>query len=361
MVPAAAWIALSAALAPACGVPVFRWRLENRPARSYTVRVCRAEALSPDARGALEAFRAAATDGACNIELEITDAPSKSAGSGAAGVTVRFPADSPRAGVAWEGPLSSRSVRRLLDSPARRELARRLLAGDSGVWLLVGSGDAARDAAAERRLRQTLRTLESELHLPAPALEGTEPCDEGVLREVRSDVPLKLDFSVVALARDDPAERPFVRMLLATESDLRDFDAPIAFPVFGRGHVPFALVGRGINARQIRLACEQMVSNDACTTPFFTGGVELLMSVDWAAGLNLKPTIGPGVPTATVSGLRMAEAKSEPSSERVAAADPGPTGSGGLLRSVLVAAGGIVLAVGVGWLALRMRYRRQAG
>src|SRR5208283_4823487 len=52
-------------------------------------------------------------------------------------MVVRYP-DSTADGVtAWAGPLTETSARRLVDSPARRELARRLLQGQSAVWILL--------------------------------------------------------------------------------------------------------------------------------------------------------------------------------------------------------------------------------
>ena len=55
---------------------------------------------------------------------------------------VRYPDHVDADGPAYSGPLQADAVRNLLDSPARTELARRLLKGESAVWLLLESGDA---------------------------------------------------------------------------------------------------------------------------------------------------------------------------------------------------------------------------
>ena len=53
-------------------------------------------------------------------------------------------------------------LRQLLESPLRREIAKRILAGESAVWVLIESGDAAKDEAALELLKQlTQRATES--------------------------------------------------------------------------------------------------------------------------------------------------------------------------------------------------------
>ncbi len=75
----------------------------------------------------------------------------------------------------------------ILDSPSRKELAKRLLAGDSVVWLVLQSKDAQANAACRRMLKETFEKLETELELP----EGIgEPGSE-----LYSEVPLFLRFS----------------------------------------------------------------------------------------------------------------------------------------------------------------------
>src|SRR5262249_23075664 len=48
----------------------------------------------------------------------------------------------------WAGPLRDAPLRGLVDSPARRELGKRLLAGESAVWVFLDGGDRAADDAA---------------------------------------------------------------------------------------------------------------------------------------------------------------------------------------------------------------------
>ena len=70
-------------------------------------------------------------------------------------------------------------------------------------------------------------------------------------------------------------------MLLGIEDDLRDLQEPMAFPIFGRGRVLYALVGRGINPDTISETCSELIGPCTCTVKEENPGVDLVMSVDW--------------------------------------------------------------------------------
>lgn len=60
----------------------------------------------------------------------------------------------------WSAPMSEANVRVMLDSPVRRELMKRLLAGQSAVWLLIESGNAAKDDAAAKVIEEGLQAAQ---------------------------------------------------------------------------------------------------------------------------------------------------------------------------------------------------------
>src|SRR5262249_48901282 len=81
-------------------------------------------------------------------------------------LVVRYPAPSGiEANVGW-GRLGAAAVQRRLGSPARREIVRRIVGGDSGVWILLECGNRAQDDAAEKLLRAELLRLQQTLKLP---------------------------------------------------------------------------------------------------------------------------------------------------------------------------------------------------
>ncbi len=85
--------------------------------------------------------------------------------------------------------MDDNAARKLLDSPARRDIARRLMKGDSIVWVLLESGDTERDDTAATTLQTQLRRLEKDLQLPDPAGDNSV--------ELLSNLPLRLAFSTV--------------------------------------------------------------------------------------------------------------------------------------------------------------------
>ena len=178
-------------------------------------------------------------------------------------------------------PYSEQALERLVDSPLRQAIAGKLLQGDSAVWIFVPSGDKQKDAAALNMLEQ--ENLSAQKILKLPTAEEMET-DELVVQEAK--IKLKIDFSVVTLNRDDPAEEFVLSMLLDSESDLRTFDEPLAFPLFGRGRVLYALVGKGIAPHTIGTACSFIAGPCSCQVKGQNPGFDLLMSVDWDAAIG---------------------------------------------------------------------------
>jgi hypothetical protein len=88
---------------------------------------------------------------------------------------VRYPPFTRTDRPAFRGPLDDSAVRALVDSPARRDLVRRIGDGYSAVWVLVASGDRVQDEAAAQLLRERLRHLESTVDLSARDWYAPDP------------------------------------------------------------------------------------------------------------------------------------------------------------------------------------------
>ena len=199
----------------------------------------------------------------------------------------------------WSGPLSAEAVGRLLDSPTRRQVARRLLEGETTVFVFLESGDAEQDAAARERLETNLKRMEELIQPPAPPggvwgdpIYDTEGAPE-----------LKIAFSIVSLSRDDPAEAAFREMLLGCEPGLKEETGPMAFPVFGRGRVLCALVGEGISKLNIEEICGFVASPCSCIVKYQNPGVDMLMDVRWDAALMGERSAIPEVKPPPLTGL----------------------------------------------------------
>ncbi|MGD9856881.1 MAG: hypothetical protein AB7U20_18185, partial [Planctomycetaceae bacterium] len=195
----------------------------------------------------------------------------------------------------FAGALSEDHASQLIESPVRRDLQKRLLSGDSVVWLFLGSGNPPADDAAFAVLQVEIERLEQVIELPE-----IEEADRGELS--LDPAALKLRMSALRISRDDPAERMLVEMLLHVEPDLRDeafVSQPMAFPVFGRGRALYALVGNGITADTIEEACRFLTAGCQCTVKAQNPGVDLLMSVDWDQFIQPSPPADTAPPALT--------------------------------------------------------------
>jgi hypothetical protein len=177
---------------------------------------------------------------------------------------------------AFSGPLTDPAVSTLLDSPIRKEIAKRILAGESAVWILLESGIKQQDEEAAHLLDSQLRRMTEKLEVSMP---GTE-LDGSNSR-----------FSTVRVSRDDPLEATFVEMLLRSEPELATLSEPMAIPVFGRGRALFALVGEGIHEDNIEHVCRFLTAWCSCQVKELNPGVDLLMSVDWSRLVESNPLL----------------------------------------------------------------------
>src|SRR5262249_18907265 len=147
-------------------------------------------------------------------------------------LVVRYPRALRRDETVWATRLTDASATVLLQSPLRSRVAGLLLKGETGVWILLESGDQTKDDSAAELLQKQLKKMTQPLKLPV--LNKNDP-DDRIAQG--PDVPeLKVSFSLLRLSRTDPAEQALVQMLLHAEEDLLSLgDKPMAFPIFGRG------------------------------------------------------------------------------------------------------------------------------
>jgi hypothetical protein len=192
-------------------------------------------------------------------------------------IVVRYPKVTRLSGAVWSGSLTSANVRAVIESPARKEIARRLMTGDSTVWLLVESGDADLDAAAEKLLKTELAKLEKSLKLPT---EEDDPKTPTVA--LLSKLPLAIKFSVLRISRKDAAESVLRGMLMGAHEAVADAQGePILFPVFGRGRALDAFVGKEINAEMLGNVASFLSGACSCTVKQLNPGVDLLFDAEW--------------------------------------------------------------------------------
>ena len=179
----------------------------------------------------------------------------------------------------------------------RTKIAERILDGESAVWIFLESGDTDQDNATAEMLKSQLSHMESTLKLP----ETVDWTADGTESSSSNEQELRIAFSLIRVSRDDPREMMLIQMLMHSEPDLFDYISyPMVFPVYGRGRALYALIGDGINERNIHLACTFVTGACSCEIKAINPGVDLLMTVDWDAGIQeswiqyteLQPLVG---------------------------------------------------------------------
>ena len=311
-----------------CNIPVFRYALERWAAAPYEVVAFHRGPIGDEGKAALNVLRQAGANVAVDridvsepVPQKWNDVLAKTKLQAPCMVAV-FPGTDL---VAWSGPLTADAAKKLADSPARREVAKRLLEGDSAVWLMLDSGDPAKDDAAVRTLDAELKKLSESLKLPPHA-----PDDPPLL----SEVPVRIGFSVLRIARNDPAETALISMLEKSETGL---EPPVVYPIFGRGRALWAMAGKGLTPDNIAEATIFLIGACSCEAKDLNPGLDLLFTADWENGLRAAPPPVP-VPTPLL--------KPRPPEAAPAPASSAPEGSGAFLWGALLVAGLAVAITG---------------
>lgn len=254
----ACWVAGMASM-QACSVPVFNYALTHWEADSHELALP-AGSLDPAAFEArIAAFHA-------NLRL----GPE---GSG----ELRLADGRP-----WcTGPFDPAAITRLMDSPARRELARRLCQGDSVVWLLVRGSDPAADARVEDRLRSRLAELARLIELPV-----ADPDDPQTAEQERLAGPqLRIGFSLLTLDPRDPAEAGLVAQITALADGVTSTDG-VAVAVFGRGRALRPIPSTSLSNAMIDDTTTSLCAACSCLVKAANPGTDLLISWDWDGALE---------------------------------------------------------------------------
>ncbi len=280
------------ASALACQVPVFRYALERWTSDKYEVVIIHDGPLTPEIQSQLDQFQTPERRRLANYEVHVADISKlrderllelwrERSVSDRPLMVVLYPRTAMEVPdrLLQATPLSEPVLEALASSPTRQEIARRLSAGDSAVWIFVPSGDSDKDTPALKMLNEQIAINQDRLTLPtAEELE----IDPQVL--AGNKLPLRIAFSVVELDRRDPREAFLVRTLDHSEADL-PISEPMAFPVFGRGRVLYALLGKGIMPETINTACTFMVGPCSCQVKNQNPGFDLLLSHDWESAV----------------------------------------------------------------------------
>ena len=269
----------------ACSTPVFRYALERWAADYYEAVYIHRGPLSQDEKQLLDKLRQEGSEieaflNLRVLEMDITSSTeekvktllmSEKLPETLPVLVLWYPWQKGRTPPIWQGRLTPSTVTAFLQSPVRQKLAEYLTEGQTAVWIFFESGNAAKDKAALGLLEKELETATKELKEEAESMPDELAGPE-----------LTYEFSILPVSRSDPNESVLLSLLLNSEPDLDEYSGePVIFPVFGRGRALYALIGKGINADNIRETIAFVVGPCGCEIKMMNPGVDLLMAANW--------------------------------------------------------------------------------
>ena len=194
----------------------------------------------------------------------------------------------------WQGTPSIEAAGSIVDSPVRQEIARRVLDGDSIVWILIEGGDEEADDEAAEQLKTWIDDASKKIPLPEIDERDIEKYMSGYGPEMR------VAMSMIRVSREDAAEAATLGMLLEQEGGLREADTPIAVPVFGRGRMLGGFTGEFFTQEMIDTASEFLIGSvDSCEIKDQNPGTDLLTVAPWSAVMQDGAAPGDVMPAMT--------------------------------------------------------------
>ncbi|MGQ9662851.1 MAG: EGFR-like transmembrane domain-containing protein [Kiritimatiellia bacterium] len=360
-------------LSLACSTPVYQYALAWWLPDAYVATVFHSNPLSAEEKALLERFEKPVGENLppANVWVQTVDVNGEMNAEARALYDSLGPVDLPVLVLqyppsfgdekpVWKGRLNEENVVRILDSPARRKIAERIIAGDVGVWVFIESGKQETDQAAWARLEKEIQTFEKEMkaagaELP-PQPVGFEPPEEG---EVAPDIyaPVSYTFSIVRISRSDHREEVLLAMLLNSDRELEKYaDEPITIPVFAQGRALYPLVGETINTDNVLAACGFMVGPCSCQVKAMNPGVDLILAANWQEALKGLPQpeqVEPELRGVFVDSHEETETKSDPTTPAQADSRSSRAPMIGLVAVLALAI--IVIAGGTAFLIRRSR------
>ncbi|MBT3293978.1 MAG: hypothetical protein HN919_10495 [Verrucomicrobia bacterium] len=285
--------------ASACSVPVFRYALERWPVSPYFAVVVADAPLTAEEQAAVTLLKKASDGVSGSLNLMVrqltteelaksrrTEALPASKGSGTR-MHLLYPSAEDIEVPIWSGPLTRESARKMIDTPFRKALAKKIVEGNCGVFILLESGNKARDDAAAKAMDGYIAEVAKTLKLPDGVVEadgnvtGGGPIGYDPIDRLQSAIPLKVAFTSLRLPRKGTDDL-MVALLTHLEADLKTYsDQPMVFAVYGRGRALPPLVGAGITLDNIGAITSFLTGACSCQVKSMNPGVDLLLDYDW--------------------------------------------------------------------------------
>lgn len=283
-------ILAGASLALACSTPVFRYAIERWEADPYRLMVFINGDLTEEQQQTVDGFKSYERYGyrqppllVEQYDISTTSSLPASVWAGistnrtAPGVALLYPDAMRMDTVVWSDELTTNALNRIVMSPARLETARRLLGGDSAVWLLIKGSDAEQNRTIREMLDAKLSELETTIQYNEDFL---------TLAKEAGTEPPKLKFSVLEVDRDDQQEALLMAMLTRVSPDVANQSGPIVVPVFGQGRAAVLMMDEYIAVQYIENVVKFLTGACSCEVKSLNPGFDIFIPVDWVGGIT---------------------------------------------------------------------------
>lgn len=147
---------------------------------------------------------------------------------------------------------NDKELKNIVTSPFRKKVADELMTGKLCVMLYLKSGNSEKDEKGLAVLNKTLETS-----------------------------PFGNIISVVEMDRNNADESLFVSMLLNVESDLKEFQEPMLFGIFGRFRALEPLLAKGISKENLDLMIDFFTADCSCLIKDNLPGMSILYNGIW--------------------------------------------------------------------------------
>ena len=280
-------ICLLSTVAMACNIPVFRYALERWKPDACEVFVFCDASFDPKQNTELSQLVAQSQERRSNLSLtispvgtdkrpqnvELWETIRKLPGVKLPYVVVRTSVSDKQAVNSWHGELAKFKAEHLLESPARRELSKRLLKGDSVVWVVLKSPKQDRNEQLTKLLNAELKKLAKETPFPdGLGLPGSE---------LYAELPLLMQFTVLEIDPADPREQFLVGLFSGFEPEAIKNQQPLVVPVFGRGRALEVMPADRLDAGMIGDLTRYLCGACSCQVKERNPGFDLLLQADW--------------------------------------------------------------------------------
>jgi len=277
-----------------CSTPVFRYALERWEADDYQVAILHRGKLTKKQQNLLTKFvnKCENYNSAVNLyfdDVDLEKIPTKEIEKC---LHNNIPKQLP-AMIVWKPnefskekpfltlPFNENNIKKLLQSPVRKELCKRILNQDSVVWLFWGNLSKIENKKLLEQLKTNLSQINTEL-------EKVEAEQRSLHQEAGLELYYKYKFSVLEVDKNNKNE-PILAKLLQSVTPEKLKNKPIVLPIFGRGRALVVMDAKKLNKEKIKSITTYLIADCSCQVKGDKMGLDLLLSANWQTIIDQIP------------------------------------------------------------------------